>query len=92
MAEKERVAAGTRVSVNDRLGHPSCEGGFSTGTHVHITRKYNGEWIGVEGPIPFVMSGWTAFAGAKAYSGSLTKGDQVVNARPDGSSKSIITR
>ena len=92
VAEKDRVAAGTRVSVDDPLGHPSCEGGFSTGTHVHITRKYNGEWIGVEGPIPFVMSGWTAFAGARAYSGAMTKGDQVVNARPDGSRTSIITR
>ena len=29
------------------IGHPSCEGGFSNGTHMHIARRYNGEWIPV---------------------------------------------
>ena len=45
IATQERVAVGTRVEVGDPIGHPSCEGGISTGTHVHVARKYNGEWI-----------------------------------------------
>lgn len=67
------VNAGDEVFTGDRLGHPSCEGGISTGTHVHIARKYNGEWMTADGPIPFVMSGWTAHNGASVYKGSLSK-------------------
>ena len=39
IAEKDRVPLGTRLKQDDPIGHPSCEGGSSTGTHVHITRK-----------------------------------------------------
>jgi LasA protease len=67
------VNAGDEVEVGDRLGHPSCEGGIATGTHVHMARKYNGEWMTADGPIPFVLSGWTVHNGAAAYKGSLTK-------------------
>jgi hypothetical protein len=52
------IAEGTLVEQGDALGHPSCEGGRSTGKHVHLARKYNGEWIAADGPIPFVLSGW----------------------------------
>ena len=92
IAAQDRIPAGTWVNLEDRIGHPSCEGGFSTGTHVHISRKYNGEWIGADGPVPFVLSGWQAFYGARAYDGILTRGDQIVTARPDGSHSSSIMR
>jgi LasA protease len=45
LAAEGRIAEGTHVNVGDRLGNPSCEGGFSNGTHLHIARRYNGEWI-----------------------------------------------
>jgi LasA protease len=67
------VNAGDEVSTGDRLGHPSCEGGISTGTHVHMARKYNGEWMTADGPIPFVLSDWTVHNGVAPYQGSLTK-------------------
>lgn len=92
IATEGRVAPGTWLNLNDRVGHPSCEGGFATGTHVHIARKYNGEWIGADGPVPFVLSGWRATYGARVYEGILTKGDQIVSARPDGSHASSIKR
>jgi LasA protease len=82
VAEKGRTPAGTWVERGDYIGHPSCEGGFSTGTHLHIARKYNGEWIVADGPLPFVLSGWTVHAGEKAYEGTLTRGNQVVPANP----------
>lgn len=44
----ERIAAGSVVQAGDKLGHPSCQGGVSTGTHLHFGRRYNGEWIPVE--------------------------------------------
>ena len=41
----ERVPAGTQVNSGDPIGRASCEGGFSTATHLHIGRRYNGEWL-----------------------------------------------
>lgn len=80
VASFELIPEGTEVLAGDRLGHPSCEGGRATGTHVHIARRFNGEWIPAAGPIPFVMDGWTAGYGDDAYQGTLTKGSRVVTA------------
>ena len=92
IATQDRVAQGTRLSVNDPIGHPSCEGGSSTGTHMHIAHKYKGEWISTSGPLPFVMSGWTALPGERIYTGTLVKDDLVVNARQGGNADSLISR
>jgi LasA protease len=92
VADRNRVPVGTWLRVDDPIGHPSCEGGETTGTHVHIARKYNGEWIAADGPLPFVLSGWRAHNGARPYEGMLTNGDQVVTARPDGSRTTSISR
>ena len=70
--------AGDEVNTGDRLGHPSCEGGISTGTHVHMARKYNGEWMTADGPTPFVLSGWAVHNGAAIYKGSLTKPGEIL--------------
>jgi murein DD-endopeptidase MepM/ murein hydrolase activator NlpD len=43
--ERDRVQPSTYLKAGERIGHPSCEGGFSTGTHTHLARRYNGEWI-----------------------------------------------
>lgn len=80
MESRDRVPAGTLVAAGDRLGHPSCEGGRATGTHFHLARRYNGEWLPADGPIPFALDGWVAAAGSSAYQGSLTKGSKVVTA------------
>ena len=92
IANQDRVPKGQWVDVNDRIGHASCEGGIATGTHLHIARKYNGEWITADGPIPFVLSGWTAIAGDKPYLGKLVKGNLVVTADVNGQLKSSIYR
>ncbi|MEP7359704.1 MAG: LysM peptidoglycan-binding domain-containing protein [Anaerolineales bacterium] len=77
VAERDHIAAGTVVKAGDPIGHPSCEGGVATGTHVHIGRKYNGEWIPADGIIPgvvpFVLAGWTAVRGPVAYTGRLIR-------------------
>jgi hypothetical protein len=74
----DRVPLGTFLNTGEAVGHPSCEGGRATGTHVHIIRKLNGEWIPADGPLPFVMDGWTAHAGDEIYLGTLTRGDEVI--------------
>ncbi len=92
IATKGRIPAGTWVNAGDHIGHPSCEGGTATGTHVHITRKYNGEWVGAGDPLPFVLSGWTAHYGSAPYKGTLTKGDQTITANQSGTHESQIIR
>ena len=92
IATKERIKAGTWVTAGDHIGHPSCEGGTATGTHVHIARKYNGEWVSAGDPLPFVLSGWTTHAGSAAYQGTLTKGDQTIIANQNGVHESQIIR
>lgn len=87
-----RVQAGTRLNQDDLLGHPSCEGGMATGTHFHIARKYNGEWILADGPLPFVLSGWQAHAGLKDYEGTLTKNGVTITACTCGSAETRIIR
>ncbi len=92
IATLDRVAVGTYVQKNDRIGHASCEGGIATGTHLHFVRKYNGEWVAADGPIPFVIGGWTVHQGTLPYEGTLTKGNKTVIADPVGQFKSVIIR
>ncbi|KAA0284444.1 MAG: LysM peptidoglycan-binding domain-containing protein [Chloroflexi bacterium] len=80
LATNERVSLGTELKTGDKIGYPSCEGGRSTGTHVHVARKYNGEWILADSVIPFTMSGWIPHRGIRAYEGTLTKGGLTVTA------------
>lgn len=88
IAADGRVPVGTYVEAGDPLGFPSCEGGRSTGTHIHIGRKYNGEWIEADGAVPFVMSGWRPVRGELPYQGWMVKDDHWVLAseNPDGRS------
>lgn len=92
IAEKERIPAGTYVEKDDPIGHPSCEGGASTGTHVHFARKYNGEWIAADGPLRMNLGGWLAYAAEKNYQGEFRNGEKVAVASPVGPRTSIIVR
>ena len=67
--DHERIAVGREVERGDQLGHPSCEGGYSNGTHLHFGRRYNGEWVpvqcdecapGVSVP-PLMLGEWTVY-------------------------------
>lgn len=90
--EKDRIKAGSIVQTGDFIGHPSCEGGHSTGTHIHIARKFNGEWMTADGPIPFNLSGWIAHEGSSAYKGTLTRDGVTVTASQVGAAFSNIIR
>lgn len=80
VASYQRVALGTQVKAGDRIGHPSCEGGISNGTHLHLARRYNGVWIAADGSLPFVMDGWVSSGDGNEYDGTLTRGGQTVTA------------
>jgi LasA protease len=70
---RDRVLPGTYVFAGERIGHPSCEGGVSNGTHTHLARKYNGEWIPADGNIPFNLGGWISSGDGTEYDGYLTR-------------------
>jgi LasA protease len=59
---------------------------------VHIARKFNGEWIAADGPLPFVLSGWRAVGASRAYDGFLVRDERTISASPGGSSTSAIIR
>lgn len=80
VASADMVKAGIHLKAGERIGRPSCEGGHSTGTHVHIARKFNGQWIPADGPIPFDLEGWLAKEGSAPYKGTLTKYSRIVDA------------
>jgi LasA protease len=82
---------GTHLKKGDRIGRPSCEGGETTGTHVHIARKYNGEWIAADSALPFNMEGWIPHNGDTPYLGTLTRAGHVVVACTCSDYKSFIT-
>jgi len=77
---RDRVTPKTYLYAGERVGHPSCEGGFSNGTHLHIARKYNGEWIPADGDLPFMMDGWVSSGDFYEYDGFLNKGNLSIEA------------
>ena len=92
IASANRVAAGSRLEAGDYIGHPSCEGGVATGTHLHLARKFNGEWMLADGPLPFVLSGWRAQAGSQPYEGALVRGGNLAVACRCASSDTLVWR
>ena len=62
----DMLREGQLVEAGNILGYASCLGGVTSATHLHIARRYNGEWLpadcnrcptDVTVP-PFVMSNW----------------------------------
>ena len=92
IATWERVEVGAVLEAGDRIGHPSCEGGFSTGTHLHLARRYNGEWIAADADLPLNLDGWLSVGYGVEYNGYLVKGDRTVEAWNGRSTLNAIQR
>lgn len=80
IASVDRVEPGTYLYTGDKIGHPSCEGGIANATHLHLARRYNGEWIAADGNNPFVLSGWVSSGNGTEYDGWLTREATVIEA------------
>ncbi|HEX6304040.1 MAG TPA: LysM peptidoglycan-binding domain-containing protein [Anaerolineales bacterium] len=87
-----RVEPGTYLNAGERVGHPSCEGGVSTGTHVHLARRYNGEWIPADQDLPFVLDGWVSVGWGNEYDGNLQRNGQTVEAWEGRKTENAIQR
>ncbi len=89
---RDRVQPGTFLHANEPVGHPSCEGGLSSGTHVHMARKINGVWIAADGMVPFNLDGWISSGTGEEYVGSLTRAGMVVESFEGNSTINQIQR
>lgn len=89
---RDRVKPGTFVKAGERIGHPSCEGGWSTGTHVHLARRYNGEWIPADQHIPFNLDGWISSGDGNEYDGYLTRNGVQIEAWNGRSPQNTLSR
>jgi murein DD-endopeptidase MepM/ murein hydrolase activator NlpD len=89
---RERVQPGTHLKAGERIGHPSCEGGISNGTHVHLARRYNGEWIPADQSIPFNLDGWVSSGTGNEYDGNLSKNGITIEAWDRRMPESLIQR
>ena len=100
VANAERVEKDAFLQTDDRIGHPSCEGGSASGVHVHIARKYNGEWVLADGGLPFTMSGYVAAAEEPICDyawwgwckGTLSNEEHIAVADPFGNARTRIFR
>lgn len=88
----QQVETGTYLEAGERIGHPSCEGGFSTGTHLHLARRYNGEWIPADQNLPFDLQGWISQGTGAPYQGTLVNGEQVIPAEDHRTDYNLIHR
>jgi LasA protease len=83
------IPPNVRVNAGDVVGQAACAGGFSSATHMHIARRFNGEWLpadcqqclpGHERP-PFVMSGWQVIGiPNQEYQGYMQQGSTYLTA------------
>lgn len=80
LATESIAPNGTQVKTGEPVGLPSCEGGEATGTHIHIARKFNGEWIPADGPLSFNLDGWLVRNGTQPYLGTLERFGHIVRA------------
>lgn len=92
IGSNDRVQPGVYLPAGGRIGHPSCEGGISTGTHVHLARRYNGEWIPADQNIPFLLDGWVSIGAGSEYNGYLQRGEQMVEAYAGNSPDNLLQR
>ncbi len=68
---------GMSVKTGDPIGHPSCEGGIATGSHLHLARLYNGQWIPADDRTrPLVLAGWVVNSFPNEYDGTMIRGPE----------------
>jgi LasA protease len=90
LSHLDAAPQGKQLKAGDVIGHPSCERGRATGTHIHIARKYNGQWIPADGTIPFNLEGWISSSNGIAYKGELKRNTKILEASTVGDAYSQI--
>ncbi|MCY4105251.1 MAG: LysM peptidoglycan-binding domain-containing protein [Chloroflexi bacterium] len=82
LSAEGRAKAGVSLATGEVVGYPSCEGGYSNATHLHIARRYNGEWMPADCPTcpeipPFNLGGWQIeMEQYREYEGRMVRGSE----------------
>lgn len=92
MVADDSLTQGQMVAAGDVLGYASCEGGVADASHLHIARRYNGEWIPAGGRVPFVLSGWRVQAGNAPYEGTMVRNGETKTACECWDESNALTR
>ncbi len=78
--------------LGSKLGNPLAKVVSRIASHLHFARRYNGEWIPADGPVPFNLDGWVSSSTGTAYDGFLSKGSRRVEAFDGQKPINAITR
>lgn len=89
---KPGLAVGQAITADEVLGHPACSGGPATSAHLHLARKYNGEWMLAGGFAPFNLGGWVVGDLPEPYKGTLSNGETTLFACTCATRDTYITR
>jgi LasA protease len=73
------IKVGDSLKQGEIIGFPSCLGGPAESAHIHVARKYNGEWMLAGGAVPMTLDGWVVGDLPGTYLGTLTKDGQTVS-------------
>jgi murein DD-endopeptidase MepM/ murein hydrolase activator NlpD len=92
IAAQDRVEPGVYLKAGEHIGHASCEGGISTGSHVHLARRYNGEWISADQNMPFILDNWVSGGSGVAYDGFLERNGKRIEAEELETDENDISR
>lgn len=86
------IKVGDWLENDTIIGFPSCLGGPATSAHIHIARKYNGEWMLAGGAVPFTLDGWVVSGLQEPYFGTMSKDGQTINSCSCATADTRITR
>ena len=86
------IEVGDWLEQDTIIGFPSCLGGPATSAHIHIARKYNGEWMLAGGPVPLNLDGWVVSDLPGVYLGLMSKDGKTIKSCTCGTADTLITR
>ena len=76
----------------DSSASPPAWAGRRKAPHIHIARKYNGEWMLAGGAVPFELDGWTIGDLPGTYLGTMSKDENTVYSCTCGTADTQVKR
>lgn len=86
------IKVGDWLEQGEIIGFPSCLGGPAESAHIHIARKYNGEWMLAGGALPFTLDGWQVGDLPGTYLGTMSKDEQTIYSCTCGTADTQVKR
>lgn len=86
------IKVGDWLEKDEIIGFPSCLGGPAESAHIHIVRKYNGEWMLAGGAVPFTLDGWAVGDLPGTYLGTMSKDEQTIYSCSCGTADTRVKR